>query len=244
MPNTAAADLFVPEVWGDMSQAKFTGAVRVGGSAAVMTDDQLVGQPGNSVNFPKWNALGELDDLSEGVAMGTTKMSQTSDKATIREAGKAVELTDTAVLTALGNANDEAHRQFGILAARKVDAALIAQAQADETAQGGGNPYTFTTAAGKTAFTRPTWNDAMVPAIAQFGDEWDPAEFAGVFLNSAQLADAYADERFIDAPATHCAGQARQQRNAPGAGSLPCQGRLLPLPGRKTPGVMHPHSST
>lgn len=136
MPNTAAADLFVPEVWGDMSQAKFTGAVRVGGSAAVMTDDQLVGQPGNSVNFPKWNALGELDDLSEGVAMGTTKMSQTSDKATIREAGKAVELTDTAVLTALGNANDEAHRQFGILAARKVDAALIAQAQADETAQG------------------------------------------------------------------------------------------------------------
>ncbi|WP_405944257.1 hypothetical protein [Streptomyces sp. NBC_00932] len=136
MPNTAAADLFVPEVWGDMSQAKFTGTVLVGGSAAVMTDDQLVGQPGNSVNFPKWNALGELDDLSEGVAMGTTKMSQTSDKATIREAGKAVELTDTAVLTALGNANDEAHRQFGILAARKVDAALIAQAQADETAQG------------------------------------------------------------------------------------------------------------
>ncbi|MGC0427617.1 hypothetical protein RKD32_003972 [Streptomyces sp. SAI-195] len=196
MPETTAADLIVPEVWGDMSQAKFTGAVRVGGSAAVLTDDQLVGQPGDSVNFPKWSPLGELEDLTEGVAMGTSAMKQTSDKATIREAGKAVELTDTAVLTALGNANDEAHRQFGILAARKVDASLIAQAQADETAQGGGNPYKFTTAAGKTAFT---WADAMVPAIAQFGDEWDPGEFAGVFLNSAQLMDAYADERFIDA---------------------------------------------
>ncbi|MGW7197226.1 N4-gp56 family major capsid protein [Streptomyces chryseus] len=196
MPITPAANLIVPEVWGDMSQAKFTGAVRVGGSRAVMTDDQLVGQPGDSVNFPKWSPLGELDDLTEGVAMGTTAMAQTSDKATIKEAGKAVELTDTAVLTALGNANDEAHRQFGILAARKVDAALIAQAQADESAQGGGVPYSFTTAAGKTAFT---WADAMVPAIARFGDEWEPSDFAGVFINSAQLAQAYADERFIDA---------------------------------------------
>jgi hypothetical protein len=194
--DTTAADLIVPEVWGDMSQAKFTGAVRVGGSSAVMTDDKLAGQPGDSVNFPKWSALGELDDLAEGVAMGTTAMAQTSDKATIKEAGKAVELTDTAVLTALGNANDEAHRQFGVLAARKVDAALIAQAQADETAQGGGLPYEFTTAATKLKFT---WLDAVVPAIAQFGDEWDPAEFAGVFINSAQLAEAFADPQFIDA---------------------------------------------
>ncbi|WP_406014329.1 N4-gp56 family major capsid protein [Streptomyces sp. NBC_00984] len=196
MAETKAANLIVPEVWGDMAQAKFTGAVRVGASSAVLTDNTLTGQPGDTINFPKWTALGELDDLTEAVAMGTTAMNQTSDKATIKEAGKAVELTDTAVLTALGDANAEAHRQFGILAARKVDAALIAQAQANETAQGGGNPYRITTAAGKTLFT---WNDAVVPAIAAFGDEWDPAEFAGIFLNSAQLADAYADERFIDA---------------------------------------------
>ncbi|WP_405204413.1 N4-gp56 family major capsid protein [[Kitasatospora] papulosa] len=196
MADTTAADLIVPEVWADMSQAKFTGAVRVMGSGAVMTDDTLVGQPGDTINFPKWDTLGELDDLAEGVAMDTTVMGQRSSSATIKEAGKAVEITDKALLTGLGDPRDEAQRQFGILAARKVDAALIAQAQADETAQGGGNPYKFTTAAGKTVFT---WADAVVPALAMFGDEWEPSEFAGLFINSAQQAEAMADPQFIDA---------------------------------------------
>ncbi|WP_371652493.1 MULTISPECIES: phage head protein [unclassified Streptomyces] len=196
MPLTTAANLIVPEVWADMAQAKFTGTVRVMGSGAVVTDDTLVGQPGDKINFPKWAALGELDDLTEGTAMATSVMTQAASKAVIQEAGKAVEITDKAMLTGLGDARGEAQRQFGILAARKVDAALIAQAQADETAQGGGKPYQFTTAAGKTRFT---WGDAIVPALAQFGDEWEPAEFAGLFLNSAQQAEAFADPQFIDA---------------------------------------------
>ncbi len=66
----------------------------------------------------------------------------TTDDATakIKEAGKAVEITDRARLVSLGDPEAEARRQFGILAARKVDADLIKQAMADETAQGGGTP--------------------------------------------------------------------------------------------------------
>ncbi|EPH40341.1 phage head protein [Streptomyces aurantiacus] len=195
MPTTIAANLIVPEVWADLAQAKFTGAVRVLNSGAVLTDETLVGQPGDSIDFPKWTALGELDDLAEGTAMGTTVMGQESSKATIKEAGKAVEITDKALLTGLGDPRAEAQRQFGILAARKVDAALIVQAQADETAQGGGLPYKYAAPAGTTKFSWPT----LVAAIAMFGDEWEPSEFAGVFLNSAQQAEAYADPQFIDA---------------------------------------------
>ena len=196
MATTNASALIVPEVWGDLAQAKFKGAVRVLNSGAVLTDDTLVGQPGDTINFPKWDTLGELDDLTEGVAMDTTVMGQRSSSATIKEAGKAVEITDKALLTGLGDPRDEAQRQFGILAARKVDAALIAQAMADETAQGGGLPYQFTTAAGVTKFT---WAGAAVPALAMFGDEWEPSEFAGLFINSAQQAEAMADPQFIDA---------------------------------------------
>ncbi|MFE4203951.1 MULTISPECIES: N4-gp56 family major capsid protein [Streptomyces] len=196
MPTTTAAQLINPEVWADLAQGKFTGAVRVLNSGAVLTDNTLVGQPGDTVSFPKWDTLSDLDDLTEGVAMGTTVMGQRAAKATIREAGKAVEITDKALLTGLGDPRDEAQRQFGILAARKVDAALIAQAQADETAQGGGLPYQFTTAAGKTKFT---WADAVVPALAKFGDEWEPSEFAGIFLNSAQHTEASLDPQFTDA---------------------------------------------
>ncbi|MGW2292678.1 phage major capsid protein [Streptomyces phaeochromogenes] len=196
MPQTTAAAMIVPEVWGDMAQAQFTGAVRVGGSAAVIEDNTLEGAPGDTIHFPKWGALGELDELTETTAMIPTAMSTSDATATIKEAGKAVEITDKARLTSLGDPEAEARRQFGTLAARKVDADLIAQAQADESAQGGANPFRFTTAAGKTKFT---WLDAMVPAIGRFGDEWEPSDFAGLYLNSVQLGEAMADPQFVDA---------------------------------------------
>jgi hypothetical protein len=194
--ETTAANLIVPEVWGDLAQARFVGAARVLNSAAVMTDDTLVGQPGDRISFPKWGRLGELDDLAEAVPMVPEAMTQSSSEAVIREAGKAVEITDKALLTGLGDPRDEAQRQFGILAARKVDAALIAQAQADETAAGGGQPYRFAAPAGTTALS---WGGAIVPALAEFGDEFDPSEFAGLFINSAQLAQVWADDQFINA---------------------------------------------
>jgi hypothetical protein len=196
MAQTTSAQMIVPEVWGDMAQAEYAGRVRVAGSAAVIEDNTLEGQPGDTVHFPKWGALGELDELSETVAMVPTAMSTDDATATIKEVGKAVEITDRARLTSLGDPEAEARRQFGILAARRVDADLIAQAQADETAQGGGTPLRFTTATGQTKFT---WAGAMVPAIGQFGDEWEPSDFAGLYINSAQLGEAMLDPQFVDA---------------------------------------------
>lgn len=195
MPTTTSTNLIVPEVWADLSQAQFTGAVRVLNSGAVLQDDTLVGQPGDTISFPKWDAIGELDDLTEGTAMGTSVMGQRASETTIKEAGKAVEITDRAILTGLGDPRAEAQRQFGILAARKVDAALIAQAQADETAQGGGLPLSFTAGAGTTKLSWPV----LVDALAVFGDEWEPSEFAGLFINSAQQVDVFKDAQFIEA---------------------------------------------
>ncbi|MFG2650958.1 phage head protein [Streptomyces sp. NPDC048436] len=196
MPKTTSAQMIVPEVWGDMAQGEFLGKVRVGGSAAVVEDNTLEGAPGQQIEFPKWGSLGELDELTEATPMTPVAMSTSTAHAVIKEAGKAVEITDKAKLVSLGDPEAEARRQFGVLAARKVDADLITQAQADESALGGGNPLKFTTAATKTKFT---WLDAMVPGIAQFGDEWEPDDFAGLFLNSAQYADTLADPQFVDA---------------------------------------------
>lgn len=39
----------------------------------------------------------------------------------------------------------------------------------------------------------------MVPAIGQFGDEWEPNDFAGLYINSAQLGEAMLDPQFVDA---------------------------------------------
>src|SRR5690606_40496121 len=103
---------------------------------------------------------------TEGTPMNTTAMSTDAATATIKEAGKAVEITDRARLIALGDPEAEARRQFGVLASRKDDADLIAQAQADETAQGGGTPLTDTNpGSGAGVAGKLGWGKAMAPPI-------------------------------------------------------------------------------
>lgn len=185
----AAGDYIDPEVYADLAQATFTGKVKVLGSPAVIEDNTLEGVPGTTITFPKWGALGELDDLTIGVAMTPTELEQTDATATIKEAGKAVLINDADKLTILGGqggAENEAIRQFGVLAARKVDGDLIAEAEANAG---------LTTTTSETAFSFAAVNDAF----ALFGDEAEPDEFAGIYINSAQLAEAYNDSAFVDA---------------------------------------------
>lgn len=205
MATTTSNDLYDPEVWAELALAEFTGKSIVGSSPAVVEDTTLEGQPGSTVTFPAWMALSDLDDLEEGVPMTPEKLSQKASQATIKEAGKAVEITDTAKLVGPGNAQDEALRQFGILAARKVDADLIAAAQetvtggvtyADGTAATDSAPLTWTGEAGLTF----GW-DAYVEASALFGDDLEPEDFAGIYINSAQRGELFRDEQFIKAEA-------------------------------------------
>jgi len=188
----AAGDFIAPEVWADLAQASFTGKVKVLGSPAVIEDNTLEGQPGETISFPKWGALGELDDLTTGVAMVPTELEQTDSSATIKEAGKAVLVNDRDKLTMLGGSNaaeSETLRQFGVLAARKIDGDLIVEAR---TAAG---RLTTTTAAGVTTFGRAAVNTAF----ALFGDEAEPDEFAGIYVHSTQLNEVFSADDFIDA---------------------------------------------
>lgn len=188
--TTYSDNMVIPEVFGDMAQAEFTGKVRVAGSSAVKEDNTLEGQPGETIHFPKWGALGDLDDLDEKTAIKPERLSTKDSTATIKEAGKAVTITDRSRLVGMGDPEAEAQRQFGILAARKVDADLIKAAQDTKD----GKP--FEVEVGET----PSFGwDAMVEAIAAFGDEWDPSDFAGVYINAAQQAQAFRDDQFINA---------------------------------------------
>lgn len=201
MAATRSTDLYVPEVWEDLAQAAFTGRTIL--AQAALTDDKLVGQPGDEVTFPKWNTLGEMEDLTELVPIVPEKMSQSATKATIKEAGKGVEISDTASLVGIGNPQDEAIRQFGILAARKVDADLYAAATAVIT---GGVTYSDGTAA--TASAPLVFNagvgvnigwDPLVDASGVFGDEWEPSDFSGLYINSAERGRIFKDDDFIRA---------------------------------------------
>lgn len=187
----AAGDFIAPQVWADLTQASFTGKVKVLGSPAVQEDNTLEGQPGETIHFPKWGALGELDDLTIGTPMVPVELEQVDSSATIKEAGKAVKVNDRDKLTMLGGqsaAENETLRQFGVLAARKVDGDLITEAR---TAAG----LTATTAAGTTKFNLAAVNTGF----ALFGDDCEPEEFAGIYIHANQLGQAFESPDFIDA---------------------------------------------
>ncbi|MCL7380891.1 hypothetical protein [Streptomyces sp. 35G-GA-8] len=113
--RTTAAQMIVPGVWAGMVQSKFKGAVVLGTMA--LNDTTLEGEPGDSVNFPKWKALGEAEDLAEGTAVPPEQLgTDPGDSTTIEEAGEAVEITERARLVAFGDPYTERQRQLGVIA--------------------------------------------------------------------------------------------------------------------------------
>ena len=204
MTTTLSSALYRPEVWEDLAQTAFAGKVVISNYA--MTDDTLVGQPGDTVDFPKWMNMTEMDDLAETDVLVPVKLTQSNSKATIKEAGKAVEWSDKAKLTGIGNVQDEAIRQFGIIAARKVDADLIAAGfatvtggitYADGTAATNSAPLIYATGAGTGVAKLPYAN--IMGAVALLGDAFDPQDWAGIFVNSATWVNMMQDDKFINA---------------------------------------------
>ncbi|MDT3395588.1 N4-gp56 family major capsid protein [Streptomyces sp. B1866] len=183
--KTTTAQMIVPDVWADMVQAKFKGALVVGTLA--LDDATLEGKPGDSVTFPKWKTLGEAEELNEGTPMTPEQLAtDPGSRAVIKEVGKAVELTDKARLVAFGDPYAETQRQLGVLIARKIDKDLIASAEA---------PGVISVDASAVPLS---W-DVMVDGIAKFGDEWDPQNMAGIVIHSTQRASLLKDPNFISA---------------------------------------------
>ena len=195
MTLTTTDDLFVPEVWADTAAPLILKKAVLAGLATV--DDELVGRPGETVIFPKWAYIGDADDLTEGVAMNPVKMSQTDSRATIKEAGKAVELTDSALLSAIGDPSNQAQQQLATSIARKIDtdlrgaAELIVTGSADPE-----NPNTSPLVVGTAA---PLSWDRLVAGFGLFGDEYNPQDMAGIVVHSRDYGTLMLDPNFLSA---------------------------------------------
>lgn len=193
---TTSADLIIPEVWADAVGPTILGKAVMAPLAD--TDDQLVGQPGDSVTFPKFGYIGDAEDLEEGVAMEADALTMTDSKATIKEVGKAVKLTDSATLTALGNPNSQARVQIALAVARKIDADLIAAAVYEHTNGGGGDTEPTTAPLELEVTGALTWN-VLTRGFALLGDAYDPSEVAGIVIHSKQHIQLLNDDNFISA---------------------------------------------
>lgn len=119
MSMTKLANLINPEVMGDIISAELPKAIKF--SPVAKIDNTLEGRAGNTVTVPKYEYIGDAEDVAEGVAMGTTVLTATSQQATVKKVGKAIQLTDESILSAVGDPMDEAVNQLKKSIASKID---------------------------------------------------------------------------------------------------------------------------
>ncbi|RYI25193.1 N4-gp56 family major capsid protein [Bacillus infantis] len=124
MAQTKAIDLVNPEVMEDAISAKLEKAIRFAPFARV--DSTLVGQPGDTITRPRYAYIGAAEDLVEGVPMDPAKLSMSTTQVTVKEAGKAVAVTENAILTNLDGTVAEAENQIQLSLADKIEIDYLA----------------------------------------------------------------------------------------------------------------------
>lgn len=83
MSMTKLANLVDPEVMADMVSATLPKKIKFTPIAHI--DTTLVGQPGDTITVPKYAYIGDAEDIAEGVAMGTTVLTASTTKATVKK---------------------------------------------------------------------------------------------------------------------------------------------------------------
>ena len=180
MAQTKLENLVNPQVMADMVSASLPKKIKFAPIARI--DTTLVARPGNTITIPKYMYIGDAEDVAEGVSMGTTVLTTTTDTATVKKAGKAVEITDEAALSGYGDPVGTAVNQLSMSVAAKVDNdAYDALTHASLVYDGTADLIGY---------------DAIVDADAKFGDESDAALTKIMFIHPDQEATLRKDADF------------------------------------------------
>lgn len=178
MPQTTLSNLINPQVMADMISAELPNKIKFAPLARI--DDTLASQPGNTITVPKYAYIGDAADVAEGVAMGTVTLTASTTQATVKKAGKALEITDESALSGYGDPVGEANKQLLLSIAAKVDADVVTALDS----------ATLTHSAGAVISYNP-----IVDAIDKFGEEDDEPKI--LFIHPLQKGTIRKDANFI-----------------------------------------------
>jgi N4-gp56 family major capsid protein len=190
--QTLSTDLIQPEVLADILSAEFPNKIRFAPLATV--DTTLQGRPGDTITRPEWSRLTDATVLAETDVLVPEKLTQSSDTVTIKEAGKAVEITDKALLTSIGNPLGEARSQIVGSIASKIDADLYATMAATTLTVVNGTSGTPKDFKGANAVA------AVAAAFAKFPEMDEPSDmFAGLVLSNQDYMDLVTSDLLLTA---------------------------------------------
>jgi len=180
MAQTKLTNLVNPEVMADMISASLPSKIKFAPLARV--DQTLVGQAGDTVTIPRYEYIGDADDLTEGVAMGTTVLNTNSQTVTVKQAGKAVEVTDQSVLSGYGDPLGNAEKQLNESIRSKVDNDCVTALNSAT--------LTHDASTGKISY------DAIVDGVDKFEEEDDEQKI--LFIHPLQKGTLRKDQQFIE----------------------------------------------
>lgn len=195
MPSLPADFAFEPKVWSDHVDAYFDKKLVFG--AFALTDRTLTSEPGTTLNFPYFKAIGAAEEPGADEALGVDKLEDDSFSVTIKEIGKAVGVRRAALRKSASRQDrifSQVQKQIARVMAEKVDADLIAEINTvGNYIQG----YTSTTA----ATHKCTVEILLEGKIVAFGDKSEDAVVC--FMHSIQYLDmmTHATSGFLKADA-------------------------------------------
>lgn len=123
-------------------------------------DSTLAGRPGNTITLPSYAYIGDATDVAEGEDIPIGQLIQSTVDATVKKAGRGVQLTDEAVLSGYGDPASEAVTQVITAIASKVDNDVL------DVLNGISGNMLYTAAARTTA-------DDIADALVKFGEDID-----------------------------------------------------------------------
>lgn len=155
---TKLANLFNPQVVGDLIDKKLVDAIRF--SPLAVVDTTLAGRPGSKLTLPSYAYIGDATVVAEGADIPVAQLTQSTVEVEIHKIAKGVQITDEAVLSGFGNPEEEAVDQILTAIASMADNEMLA------ALEGIGAEMTHTGDAVLAA-------DDVADALVKFGEDLD-----------------------------------------------------------------------
>ena len=160
--GTYLSDLFNPQAIADLIEPKLTNNMVF--APLAMIDRTLEGRAGNTVTLPYYSYIGAAVSVTEGTDIPLAKLEQDTTPVTIVKYGRAVQLTDEAVLSGYGDPLGEAARQIALSIDDAMDNALLAALAANSASE-----QNYTTSDSTVALAP----EDIPLALAKYGEDMD-----------------------------------------------------------------------
>lgn len=178
--STLKSNLVIPEVLAPMINSKLTDNMVF--FPIVEFDDTLVGQPGDVITFPVYNYIGDATVVDEDGEIKAVALTTDTKEKKVVKTGKAVRLTDEAMLSAYGNPVDESAKQIALAIDNKADNDILAELKKISPVRQYANSAPFTP-------------DHVAEALAIFGE--DEAGVKALYMNADDRATLRKDKDYI-----------------------------------------------